>query len=88
LGVLGPWHVPPPTTVERQGALRRGPSEHCHAATVRLHASVALAANVRQKSRADMFTSASAIVTSAMTGVDIVSGPRDRRPNLNSMTGH
>ena len=77
----------PATVVERQGAFRRGPSDHCHAPTVGVHSSVALAADVRQKARGDMFTSASAIVASAMTGVDIVSGPHDRRPNLNSMVG-
>jgi len=77
----------PATVVERNGAFRRGPSQHCHANTVGLHASVALAADVRQKARADMFTAASAIVASAMTGVDVVSGPHDRRPTMNSMVG-
>ena len=73
----------PATVVECNGAFHRCPSQHCQANTVGLRA---LSHSLPTCGRtADMFMSASAIVASAMTVVDVVSGPHDRQPTMNSM---
>ena len=75
----------PAMVVERDGAFQRGLSHHTHEAVAGLGASVALAADVRKTASDDLYSSASVIVATAMTRVDIVNGPHDRRPNLNSV---
>ena len=79
----------PASVVQKLGEfrLRRGPSEHIHAAVAGLHATVALTAEVRRTARDDVLTPASAIVATALTHINVISGTHNRRPNVKSMVG-
>jgi len=74
----------PAMVVERDGEFQRGRNQHTHEAVAGLGAPVALAADVRKTARDDLYSSASLIVATAMTRVDVVR-TIDRRPNLNSV---
>ena len=75
----------PAMVVQKHDNFTRGPSDHSHAATVGLHASVTLTADVLKRVRGDMFTSSSALIALAMTEVNVVSSAHDRRPNINQL---